>query len=68
MLLKRLRSRFALGGLSMDGIVAVEIAGKAPERVERLELLDTNHCADAPERRPPATGRCGRRARAGSER
>lgn len=51
-LLGALPPRFALAGLSMGGIVALEIARQAPERVERLALLDSNHLADAPERRP----------------
>jgi pimeloyl-ACP methyl ester carboxylesterase len=34
--------RFALAGLSLGGIVAFEILRRAPERVERLALLDTN--------------------------
>jgi pimeloyl-ACP methyl ester carboxylesterase len=33
--------RFALVGLSMGGYIAFVIASKAPERVERLALLDT---------------------------
>lgn len=33
---------FALAGLSLGGIVAFEILRQAPERVERLALLDTN--------------------------
>jgi len=37
---------FALAGLSMGGIVAMEIMAKAPERVERLALLDTNPLAE----------------------
>jgi pimeloyl-ACP methyl ester carboxylesterase len=41
--------RFALLGLSMGGIVAMEIAARAPERVHRLALLDTNPRAEAPE-------------------
>jgi pimeloyl-ACP methyl ester carboxylesterase len=41
--------RFALLGLSMGGIVAMEIAAQAPERVHRLALLDTNPRAEAPE-------------------
>jgi pimeloyl-ACP methyl ester carboxylesterase len=41
--------RFALLGLSMGGIVAMEIAARAPERVQRLALLDTNPRAEAPE-------------------
>lgn len=44
--------RFALGGLSMGGILAMAMTAQAPERVERLALIDTNHWADAPERRP----------------
>jgi pimeloyl-ACP methyl ester carboxylesterase len=43
--------RFALAGLSMGGIVAMAILAQAPERVERLALLDTNHRAETPERR-----------------
>ncbi len=39
--------RFALAGLSMGGIVAMEIVRKAPERVERLALIDTNPFAEA---------------------
>lgn len=34
--------RFALAGLSMGGIVAMEIIARAPERVTHLALLDTN--------------------------
>lgn len=41
--------RFALAGLSMGGIVAMEIVRQAPSRVERLALLDTNPLAEAPE-------------------
>lgn len=39
---------FALAGLSMGGIVAMEIIAQAPERVERLALLDTNPRAELP--------------------
>ncbi len=42
--------RFALAGLSMGGIVAMEVVRQAPGRVTRLALLDTNHRAEAPER------------------
>ena len=41
--------RFALGGLSMGGIVAMEVLRQAPDRVERLALLDTNPKAEADE-------------------
>ncbi len=43
--------RFALAGLSMGGYVAMEILRTAPERVERLCLLDTQARADGPEAR-----------------
>lgn len=38
--------RFALAGLSMGGIVAMEVVRQAPDRVERLALLDTNPLAE----------------------
>jgi pimeloyl-ACP methyl ester carboxylesterase len=41
--------RFALAGLSMGGYVALEILRQAPERVERLALLDTSARPDTPE-------------------
>lgn len=41
--------RFALAGLSMGGIVAMEIMAQAPDRVTRLALLDTNPRAEVPE-------------------
>lgn len=41
--------RFALAGLSMGGYVAMEILRRAPERVERLALLDTTARPDAPD-------------------
>ena len=41
--------RFALAGLSMGGYVAQAIMREAPERVERLALLDTSAMADTPE-------------------
>ncbi len=47
--------RFAVAGLSMGGIVAMEVLRQAPERVERLALLDTNPLVEAAEvqaRRP----------------
>jgi pimeloyl-ACP methyl ester carboxylesterase len=43
---------FALAGLSMGGIVAMEMWRQQPQRIERMALLDTNVGADAPERRP----------------
>ena len=43
---------FDLAGLSMGGIVAMAMAAIEPQRIRRLVLLDTNHLADQPERRP----------------
>ena len=34
--------RFALAGLSMGGIVAMEVFRQAPERIDRIAFLDTN--------------------------
>ncbi len=42
--------RFALLGLSMGGIVAMEMARQAPERIDRIALLDTNPLAEPPDR------------------
>lgn len=39
--------RFALAGLSMGGIVAMEIVRQAPGRVARIALLGTNPLAEA---------------------
>ena len=39
---------FALGGLSMGGIVAMEMLRQAPERITHLALMDTTPLADAP--------------------
>lgn len=41
--------RFALAGLSMGGIVAMEVIRLAPDRVTRLALMDTNPRAELPE-------------------
>ncbi|MBY0431131.1 MAG: alpha/beta hydrolase [Rhodospirillales bacterium] len=41
--------RFALGGLSMGGYLAMEILRRAPERVIKLALFDTSARADTPE-------------------
>jgi pimeloyl-ACP methyl ester carboxylesterase len=52
--------RFALAGLSMGGIVAMEMLEQAPDRIERLALLDTNPLAERPEiaaRRAPQIAR-----------
>jgi pimeloyl-ACP methyl ester carboxylesterase len=57
--------RFALAGLSMGGYIAMEITRQAPERVDRLALLDTSARPDTPERterrrEQMATARSGR--------
>lgn len=41
--------RFALAGVSMGGMVALEIMRSAPERVTRLALVDTNARPDTPQ-------------------
>jgi pimeloyl-ACP methyl ester carboxylesterase len=41
--------RFALGGFSMGGYVAFEILRRAPQRVERLALIDTQATPDTPD-------------------
>ncbi len=43
--------KFALAGLSMGGYVALEAMRQAPERIERLALLDTQARPEAPEAR-----------------
>ncbi len=40
---------FALAGLSMGGYIAQEIMRQAPDRVERLALLDTSYLPDTPQ-------------------
>jgi len=42
--------RFALAGLSMGGITAMEIIKQAPERITRLALMDTNPLAEPADR------------------
>jgi pimeloyl-ACP methyl ester carboxylesterase len=59
-LLAKAPPRFALAGLSMGGILAMEVLAQAPGRVERLALLDTNPRAEMPEvqaRREPQIAR-----------
>ena len=48
-ILKDLPTRFALAGLSMGGIVAMEILRQASDRVTHLALLDTNPLAETTE-------------------
>jgi pimeloyl-ACP methyl ester carboxylesterase len=64
-LLDQLPGRFALAGLSMGGIVAMELLRRAPDRITRIALMDTNPLAETPpvaaEREPQIVGvRAGR--------
>lgn len=47
-LVDQLPERFALAGLSMGGIVAMEVLNRIPNRVTRLCLMDTNPLAESP--------------------
>ncbi|TDE40123.1 alpha/beta fold hydrolase [Antarcticimicrobium sediminis] len=47
-IIDQLPPRFALAGLSMGGIVAMEVLRRVPERVTRLCLMDTNPLAETP--------------------
>ena len=42
--------RFAVAGLSMGGILALELWRQAPDRITHMALLDTNPFADSPDR------------------
>lgn len=48
-LLDVLPAKFALAGLSMGGIVAMELLRRAPERITRIALMDTNPLAETPQ-------------------
>ena len=43
-------NEFSVAGLSMGGIVAMELLKQAPQRIKGCALLDTNHRAELPER------------------
>ncbi|SFL22587.1 alpha/beta fold hydrolase [Shimia haliotis] len=47
-ILGKMPEKFALAGLSMGGIVAMEILRRAPERVTRIALMNTNPLAESP--------------------
>ncbi len=47
-LLPQLPQRFALAGLGLGGMVAMEILRRAPDRVGRLALMDTEPLAETP--------------------
>ena len=48
-LLQAPEGRLCLAGHSMGGYVALEMIRQAPDRVERLALLNTHACPDTPE-------------------
>ena len=48
-ILDRVPPKFALAGVSMGGIVAMEILRRAPERVTRVALMSTNSLAETPQ-------------------
>ena len=54
--LEQAPEKFTLAGLSMGGYATQEIMRQAPERVERLALLDTSAHADAPEQKKHRAG------------
>ncbi|GAA6179138.1 alpha/beta fold hydrolase [Shimia sp. NS0008-38b] len=43
-----LPEKFALAGLSMGGVVAMELLRRIPERITRVALMDTNPLAETP--------------------
>ncbi|TMM50858.1 alpha/beta fold hydrolase [Sulfitobacter sabulilitoris] len=48
-LLDQLPQRFALAGLSMGGIVAMELLRRAPDRITRIALMGTSPLAETPQ-------------------
>ncbi|MEO9572437.1 MAG: alpha/beta fold hydrolase [Tateyamaria sp.] len=48
-LLDELPARFALAGLSMGGIVAMELLRRAPDRITRVAFMDTSPLAETPQ-------------------
>ena len=55
-ILEEVDGDFAIAGLSMGGYVALEVLRQAPERVERLALVDTSARRDSDEQRRRRTG------------
>ncbi|MEP2639801.1 alpha/beta fold hydrolase [Roseobacter sp.] len=49
MLLDQLPVRFALAGLGMGGVVALELLRRAPDRITRIALMATTPLADTPQ-------------------
>ncbi len=48
-ILNHLPAKFALVGLSLGGVVAMEILRRAPNRVTRIALMSTNSLAETPQ-------------------
>ena len=48
-ILKVAPEQFILAGLSLGGIVAMEMVRQAPKRILKIALMDTNHKAELPE-------------------
>ncbi len=46
-ILKTAPEEFILGGLSLGGIVALELARQSPEKIRKLILMDTSHQAES---------------------
>ena len=45
-ILKTVPEKFILGGLSLGGIVALELVRQSPEKIHKLILMDTSHHAE----------------------
>jgi pimeloyl-ACP methyl ester carboxylesterase len=48
-LLDQLPKRFALAGLGLGGMVALELLRRAPDRISRIALMDTSPLAETPQ-------------------
>lgn len=48
-LLDQLPKRFALAGLGLGGMVALELLRRAPDRISRIALIDTSPLAETPQ-------------------
>ncbi|WP_306113650.1 MULTISPECIES: alpha/beta fold hydrolase [unclassified Roseovarius] len=48
-ILDRVPPKFALAGVSMGGIVAMEMLRRAPDRITRIALISTNSLAETPQ-------------------
>lgn len=55
-ILQNAPEKFSLAGLSLGGMVALEIMNQAPERVNRLALLNTNPTDPKPDQRETWNG------------